>query len=287
MIPQSQLSKLSNRLLKELGGRRIPEQTLERDYCIAWFLVGLSKVPLREKIAFKGGTALKRCHFENYRFSEDLDFTLLESLSSFDELKEALAPIYDIVKQESNVTFSFSRSDSQPHQNTHTFYLAYEGPLPATAMAKEIKVDVTIKESLVENPTSCAVLRSYPEFSDLPLNAHVRTYPLAEIAMEKTVALLDRARTEPRDLYDLWFLLEQGSVDLDSCFHGIELKLQHRGKRLPDVRGEFENKETRLRKTWVTRLSSQMNSLPEFDGVYRAVKRHLRQSKITAAARKR
>ena len=40
MIPQSQISKLSNRLLQEQGGRRIPENILERDYCIAWFLVG-------------------------------------------------------------------------------------------------------------------------------------------------------------------------------------------------------------------------------------------------------
>ncbi|EKD45022.1 MAG: hypothetical protein ACD_70C00110G0001 [uncultured bacterium] len=47
MILQSQISKLSNRLLKEQGGRRIPESVLERDYCIAWFLVGLSRTPLR------------------------------------------------------------------------------------------------------------------------------------------------------------------------------------------------------------------------------------------------
>ena len=47
MVLQSQISKLSNRLLKEQGGRRIPESVLERDYCIAWFLVGLSRTPLR------------------------------------------------------------------------------------------------------------------------------------------------------------------------------------------------------------------------------------------------
>jgi predicted nucleotidyltransferase component of viral defense system len=73
MILQSQISKLSNRLLKEQGGRRIPENVLERDYCIAWFLIGLSRSPLREKIVFKGGTALRRCYFSEYRFSEDLD----------------------------------------------------------------------------------------------------------------------------------------------------------------------------------------------------------------------
>ncbi len=60
MIPQSQISKLSNRLYKEQGGRRVPENILERDYCIAWFLVGLSRSPLRNKLAFKGGTALRR-----------------------------------------------------------------------------------------------------------------------------------------------------------------------------------------------------------------------------------
>jgi len=106
MIPQSQISKLSNRLLKEQGGRRIPENILERDYCIAWFLVGLSRSPLRNKLAFKGGTALRRCHFSEYRFSEDLDFTLLQSLS-FEELKEELEPIYEEVKRASNIPEAF------------------------------------------------------------------------------------------------------------------------------------------------------------------------------------
>jgi len=86
MILQSQISKLSNRLLKENGGRRIPENVLERDYCIAWFLIGLSQTSLRNKLAFKGGTALRRCHFYDYRFSEDLDFTFLQPLS-FEQLE--------------------------------------------------------------------------------------------------------------------------------------------------------------------------------------------------------
>ncbi len=62
MIPQRNLSLLSNRLARE-GGRRIPEAILERDYCLAWFLVGLSRTPLRKLLVFKGGTALKRCYF--------------------------------------------------------------------------------------------------------------------------------------------------------------------------------------------------------------------------------
>ncbi len=80
MIPQRDLSLLSNRLA-EKGGRRIPETVLERNYCLSWFLVELSRSPLRDRLALKGGTALKKCYFGHYRFSEDLDFTLIEKTS--------------------------------------------------------------------------------------------------------------------------------------------------------------------------------------------------------------
>lgn len=281
MILQSQISKLSNRLLKEQGGRRIPESVLERDYCIAWFLVGLSRTPLRDMIAFKGGTALRRCHFSDYRFSEDLDFTLLQSLT-FEQLKEQLEPVYGEIKKASNITFKFSRPDPVSHQNCYTFYLTYEGPLPVTSTAKEIKVDMTISEKVFYKPQELAVLKNYDEFSDLPIDAKILVYPLSEIASEKTVALLDRARTEPRDLYDLWYLTEQSNdVDLADCLPAIHAKLLHRGKKLDDVGGEFQKKEARLKKMWETRLSAQMANLSEFDNVYRAVKRSFRQANIT------
>lgn len=283
MILQSQISKLSNRLLKEYGGRRIPESVLERDYCVAWFLVGLARTPLRNKIIFKGGTALRRCHFPEYRYSEDLDFTLLQALS-FDELKQELEAVYKEVKQSSNITFKFSRPDPTTHQNSYTFYLTYEGPLPTTSISKEIKVDITIKERVFYTPEELAILKSCEEFTDLPEGEKILVYSLCEIASEKTIALLDHARTEPRDLYDLWYLIGQdGSIALQDCLEAIHAKLAHRGKKLNDIREEFHKKEARLKKTWATRLSAQMANLSEFDNAYRAVKRAFRQAKITEA----
>lgn len=281
MIPQNQISKLSNRLLKKYGGRRIPESVLERDYCIAWFLVGLSRTPLRDKIVFKGGTALRRCHFPEYRFSEDLDFTLLQSLS-FEELKQELEKVYEEIKRASNITFRFSRQDTITHQNSYTFYLFYEGPLPGTSTPKEIKVDITIKELLFYASEKLAILKSYDEYIDLPEKEKILVYSLAEIAAEKTVALLDRARTEPRDLYDIWYLTEQsGAIVLHDCYDAVKAKLLYRGKNLNEVGQEFNKKEARLKKTWETRLSKQMTTLSEFENIYRAVKRSFRQAKIT------
>jgi predicted nucleotidyltransferase component of viral defense system len=103
----------------------------------------------------------------------------------------------------SNIEFHFSRLDRDTHENSYTLYLGYEGPLPATARGKEIKVDITIKEKLIFPLVRKVVLRGYEEYADLPDRAMIPVYYLSEIAIEKVSALADQARNEPRDLYDL------------------------------------------------------------------------------------
>jgi predicted nucleotidyltransferase component of viral defense system len=50
---------------------------VEKDYALGWILAGINAhEELAEGWEFKGGTCLKKCYFETYRFSEDLDFTL-------------------------------------------------------------------------------------------------------------------------------------------------------------------------------------------------------------------
>jgi len=92
LIPQRNISLLSNRLAAG-GAPRIREDVLERDYCLAWFLNALAGSDLRSVFAFKGGTALKRCYFGDYRFSEDLDFTLLAPMP-FEDIRRRLEPVY-------------------------------------------------------------------------------------------------------------------------------------------------------------------------------------------------
>lgn len=277
MIPQRDLSLLSNRLAKS-GGRRIPEAVLERDYCLAWFLVALSQESLGERLAFKGGTAIKRCYFGDYRFSKDLDFTLTRE-TPFETIRKELDPVFARIRSASGITFRFAREDRHRHSNNHTFYLGYEGPLPATG--KEVKVDVTIREKIVFPIEERPVLRGYEEYADLPEGTALRTYALDEIAVEKAVALMDRARNEPRDLYDLWYLTDESRADLKHLKGGIEEKLKFRGKSLGNMRGELQAKEARLKRLWEKRLSAQMTSLPEFDEVFRSVRRAFRQAGLS------
>jgi hypothetical protein len=121
MIPQRNISVLSNRLASD-GSQRIPEGALERDYCMAWFLAMLSQTPLKRIFAFKGGTVLKRCYFGDYRFSEDLDFTLLQP-TPLEEILQRLETLYEAIHQASGIRFRFDRLDRHGHVNSHTFYL--------------------------------------------------------------------------------------------------------------------------------------------------------------------
>jgi len=188
-----------------------------------------------------------------------------------------LEKIFADVKMASGMIIRYSREDRKSHQNSHTFYLAYEGPLPGTTV-KEVKVDITIDERLVLPLQKRPVLKGYEEYEDLP-----EVYSLEEIISEKVVALADRARNEPRDLYDVWYLTELENMNLSALIPEITAKLEFRGRGLEGMGEEFGKKEARLKKLWQMRLANQMAELPHFDEVYRAVQRSFRNAGLMGA----
>ena len=271
MIPQRNISLITNSLVTD-NRPRLPESVIERDYVLAWFLSGLSNHPLREKLAFKGGTALRRCWFDGYRFSEDLDFTLIEPLA-IEDVMAGFGDIHDAVKTASGVHVEFDKKDSWEGRNNYTFYLQYQGPLPAN---NSVKVDITLTEQICFPLQERPILRQYELFNDLPEGAAILSYSLDEIMVEKIVALSDRARNEPRDLYDLWYLLNHYDSELADITPELEAKLAFRQRTTEDVMQNVVGKEDRLRRLWSHRLSEQVSDLPPYDSVYRDVKRALR-----------
>ena len=77
-------------LQKEIIGiaenKRLKTLTIDKDWVLGHFLNAMySFEEIKDNFIFKGGTALKKCYFNNYRFSEDLDFTLLDKNFVVDE----------------------------------------------------------------------------------------------------------------------------------------------------------------------------------------------------------
>ena len=66
-------------ILDMAGTLGLLPHVVEKDYVLGWVLAGIYRqTALAERWIFKGGTCLKKCYFETYRFSEDLDFTLTD-----------------------------------------------------------------------------------------------------------------------------------------------------------------------------------------------------------------
>ncbi|MCL5070673.1 MAG: nucleotidyl transferase AbiEii/AbiGii toxin family protein, partial [Actinobacteria bacterium] len=93
MIPREEVSRLSHRL-------QMNELVLEKDYIVTWILLGIADSNLYSQLAFKGGTALKKIYFPDYRFSEDLDFTILNEISINDLISDTKLILNNLTKSQ-------------------------------------------------------------------------------------------------------------------------------------------------------------------------------------------
>lgn len=187
---------------------QLTAEVVEKDYVLGWMLAGLAQH--REIAAtwvFKGGTCLKKCIMETYRFSEDLDFTLLPS-AVYDEdgITAQLTQVAATVTEQCGIQFPTgdirvrARKD-RSGARTFEAILGYVGPLAIPGPPK-IRFDLTSNEPVLQPVEEREVFHPYPDV--LPAGLRVRSYSHAELVVEKIRALYQRTR--PRDLYDVVLL---------------------------------------------------------------------------------
>lgn len=277
MIPRANILRLVAKLTK--NGKRFSEKTIEKDYVLSWLLVGMSKTKLNEVLAFKGGTALKKVYIKGFRFSEDLDFTLLNQEFTKEHLKAEFQAIFPLLLDMVNIPLAF-RKDIEEHLNTFTFYINYSGPLRADISRGEIKVDVTINEKIITPNQFRTLLREYDEYNDLPPNVKINTYSIEEMGIEKLCSVLDPKRNEPRDVYDLWYLLDSGLIELSSLVDNFRIKAKYKNLKINKASNLLNNKQKIYQRSWDIKLKHQLIAVPLFKETYRQLKRFLRQAGI-------
>jgi predicted nucleotidyltransferase component of viral defense system len=175
---------------------------IEKDYVLGWLLAGIANHPdLAGTRVFKGGTCLRKCFYETYRFSEDLDFTVVEGgPETPEELQPIFATIGDWVREESGIELvvdqaAFRRRRNRRGNPTTEGRIAYRGPNPPPQLPK-VKLDLTADEVVVEQVVQRVIGHQY---SDALPSEGVVCYALVELFGEKLRALSERCR--PRDLY--------------------------------------------------------------------------------------
>lgn len=77
---------LKNEIKKIAEQKRVAKTTIDKDWVLGHFIDAVFSIrECRENLVFKGGTCLKKCYFDDYRFSEDLDFTSINPDFVFDK----------------------------------------------------------------------------------------------------------------------------------------------------------------------------------------------------------
>ncbi len=238
MLTKPQLQRIAQRHVIGL-------QAQERDYIQHLFLSVL--YGRSQKVLFKGGTALRVLH-RSPRHSEDLDFnTTLDLADTGTLFRQAMADltkfgVIAIVRNEWESPAGYS------------FDLSFQGPLydGRDRSKGKVRVDTNLRAEEV------AVERRLvsPEYDDI-VPFIMTALTVDHLFAEKVRALLFRGKA--RDLYDLWFLVEQGqSVDLpliNSKFALYETSFEL---------GRIQQQVEALKESWERDLRPLLAQVPDF-----------------------
>lgn len=244
---------------------------VEKDYVLGWFLAGIARNPeTNTHWVFKGGTCLKKCYFETYRFSEDLDFSLLPGAQySAEMLLAILRDVAESVAHLSGLAFPSDRIEVRARQNkqgqaTFEARISYIGPL-AIPVAPRIRFDLTQHEPILAETDHREVFHAFPDA--LPEGTRVQAYSIEELFAEKTRALFERTR--PRDFYDVGFILEnrRDALDLEVARDLFKKKCAVKNLDTPDAAtlGTIVRSSAELRSDWANMLAHQLPQLPPLD----------------------
>jgi len=266
----------------------VSQLVAERDYAQSYVLLGVAaNALLRETLVFKGGTALRKVHFRDYRFSEDLDFSMVAGPHGDDldrAIRAAVASAQAAARELAPLAFSVERyQERDPHPGgQEAFIVRAQFPWQRQPMVP-VKIEITHDEPVLLPSPPRAVAHGYDELLDVS----VRSYGLEEICAEKLrstrqtqAALAARGWTRPRarDYYDLWHLVRTGhdSIDWSSIAGILPAKCAHRGVVLRSVGDVFEPRLLEeVRTTWQRTLGPFVRELPPVDEVLSETREYL------------
>jgi predicted nucleotidyltransferase component of viral defense system len=268
------------RVLRAAKDGNVSQLVAERDYAQSYVLLGIAANDLlRESLVFKGGTALRKVHFPGYRFSEDLDFSMVAGPRGDDlerALRAAIGCAEEAARKLAPLVFTLERgTEREPHPGgQETFVVRAQFPWQSQPIVP-VKIEIAQDEPVLLPAPPRAVAHGYGE----PFEASVRTYGLEEICAEKlrstrqTHAVLAAngwARSRAQDYYDLWHLVRAGreTIDWSSVAAILPAKCAHRGVALRSVRDVFEPQLLEeIRATWQRTLVPFVRELPPVDRV--------------------
>jgi len=197
LLTKSDLSLLNKRNL------RYKLADAEKDYLLAIVSRIIYESLLRDKLVFKGGTAIHHCYMNQLRFSEDLDFTSLDKSIKLEEVKAVLESQDFLEVKKDNVSKATIKIER----------LGYRGPL---GLPNFLKLNIDFLQNVV------LPVREMEYKNAWGVKTNVRIMDIKEVCAEKIRAMSDRARY--RDFYDLFLVLGDFKLNIGEIIGLIKQK---------------------------------------------------------------
>ncbi|MFH0886942.1 MAG: nucleotidyl transferase AbiEii/AbiGii toxin family protein [bacterium] len=236
---------------KASAEQKIPPEVIEKDYLIELILYHIAQdKSLQSILVFRGGTALRKAYFPDFRYSEDLDFiTKPQKGFSFisAHLEAMVKNIADCYPIDLSLTTSF------PQKGHLQIFLNYD-IVPEVRAVKQLKLDI-VEDTIILSWHVKKLLFAFPDLKTI--STALQIYDLESIAAEKIGRILDVV-DEPRDLWDLLYLLKSNktkSSRIQSEFiskYGYKIPLPNLLKSI---------KKPVYEKQWMIRLQNQIPGL--------------------------
>lgn len=274
-----------NELKRAAAQEGIPFESTQKDYVIGWVLWGLANHPtLSKEFVFKGGTALRKCYFRGYRFSEDLDFTVQGAALNKDKLENDLRDCAQKVSDASGIEVSLAglkQTRDEEGEEALKGKLAYRGPSKPVTTFPNIKLDLTYYEKVLEEPLHRPIIQHYSDAAE----AMVQVYALEEIVAEKMRSMLQQKerRARPRDWYDVWFLLTNENMEASRIRKLFHKKCTFKNVSFHSVEDYFDaTLIEKIANAWEKSLERQLRDVLPFKTVRAELRLLLENLHITS-----
>jgi len=273
MIRKKEIEKIAEQ-------KGVAKTTIDKDWVLSHFIDAIFTIPeCRDNLIFKGGTCLRKCYFEGYRFSEDLDFTAIDPRFSLD--KKLLDKIVELVSERIEIPLYVQELKQLKFKDKPTGFSATvkfwgadhprnQAPAPPKRWQTSIKIEIILYEEMTFPPENREV---HHEYSDQLSESSqtVPCYSLNEVLAEKLRALIQRSYTAPRDFYDIWYLsYNVRDLNWSEIVKAFHQKMKYKGLEFTGVDQMINDEnDKRLHAAWKNSLGHQIpqNELPNYKTV--------------------
>jgi len=260
------LKKEIERIAQQKG---VTRTTIDKDWVLSHFIDAIFSIPeCRKNLIFKGGTCLRKCYFEDYRFSEDLDFTATDESFGLD--KKLLGKVVNLVKKRTEIPLYVHELKQLQFKDKPTGFSAIikfwgadhprnQSPPPPQRWHTSIKIEIILYEEMIFPPVEKSVHHEYSD-SLSEIAKSIPCYSLQEVLAEKLRSLIQRSYTAPRDFYDIWYLSQNvDNLNWPEIVEAFYQKMKFKGLEFTGIDQMInEDNDRRLQAAWNNSLAHQI-----------------------------